>query len=107
MPKKRFSELSRSQKYRRLKHIQISEIFVPENINNQNVGNSLLDQNIFNYVSEFVFDNNDLDQNMSHHEFEFVLHNNICNNFFENMATNAAIDQSIHISTICTSTREP
>lgn len=99
MAKKRFRELSRSQKYRRLKHMQISKNFVPENVNslNQEVNNYFKDfnQNASNYL---------LNQNISNHVSQFVLDNNICNDFSENMVTNTAIDQSnvVPISTFST-----
>lgn len=75
---KRFSELSRRQKNRRLKHMQISENFVSENVNTLNLkaNNHLLDQEIID------------------HDPEFVLDNNTCNKFFENVTTNAAMNQS-------------
>jgi len=95
MPKvKNFRKLSRRQKNPRLKQIHISENFVPEIVNlnqktndslknsNQKASNSLLVQKTSNHVSQF-FDNE-----------------NFCNNFLENMVTNAAIKQSniSHIS---------
>ena len=46
MPKKRFHALSHSQRYRRLKHMQISKNFVPKNVNS-------LNQEANNYFKDF------------------------------------------------------
>lgn len=82
---KRFRELSRRQKNRRLKQMQISENFIPQIVNslNQKASNSLIDRKIYNDVSQLVLDNN------------------ISNDLSENIVTNAAIKQSnvVHIST--------
>lgn len=57
---KKFRDLSRSQRNRRLKLIQMSENFVPETCNglNQKTSNVSLDQNIPHDVSEIILDHN-------------------------------------------------
>lgn len=104
MPKmKDFLTLSQRQKSRRLKQMHISENFVQELIKNLNqnenswqncnkkTSNSLVDKNVSDHVSQFVF-----------------VDENICNNTFENIVINAAIEQSntSHISTFSTSEKE-
>lgn len=73
---KRFNKLSRRQKNCHLKHMQISENFVPEN------------DNILNLIANNYL----LDQEIIDHDPEFVLDNNTCNNFSENVITNAAMN---------------
>lgn len=81
---KKFHELSRRQRNRRLKQLQFSENFVPQNVNglNNKATNSLLNEVI------------------SDEDSKFVLNNNISNNYFENTNTNAVTDRSniTHIS---------
>lgn len=84
---KKFRELSRRQRNRRLKQLQFSENFVPQNVNrlNNKATNSLLNEII------------------SDEDSKFVLNNNISNNCFEN-TNNAVIDGSnvAHISIFST-----